>query len=348
MSISVLRKKIPLLYIFLSAILGSLITFGAIKIIDKNGSEANAVDTNTTANSYNIRRLSGYKYIRPLVYAEPVSESEKYAGLKADMMNYTDSQKRAGWLTSASVYLRDFNKADWIAINPEEQYDPGSLLKVGVLITYLRMAETNPTLLNSEVVYHGRPGFRYPVEHYRSDTVKEGQKYTVRELLRYMITCSDNHATLYLENYMDTTLFKKEFTDLGMSEPHFQNHNYQVNVKEYSSIMKALYNAGYLSIPASEYATSLLTESKFREGLVKELPASVKVAHKFGEAGNPVSHELHESGIIYIDKNPYLLTVMTRGTDWDKLSEIISHISKMAYDKMNSASLQKVNAATPD
>lgn len=99
-------------------------------------------------------------------------------------------------------------------------------------------------------------------------------------------------------------------------------------------MFKALYSAGYLKRRASDSALSLLTQTVFREGLVKELPASRIVAHKFGEAGNDQIHELHESGIIYLDNNPYMITVMSRGTDWNTLSGILGHISKIVYDKM--------------
>jgi len=85
---------------------------------------------------------------------------------------------------------------------------------------------------------------------------------------------------------------------------------------------------------ASNDALSLLTESTFKDGLLKELPSSIVVAHKYGESGDAVSHQLHEAGIIYLQNKPYLISVMTRGTDWNKLSEVIGHISRMTYDYM--------------
>jgi beta-lactamase class A len=85
---------------------------------------------------------------------------------------------------------------------------------VGVLITYLQMAEHDHNRMNMEAEYHGRTGFRLPVEHYLSDTVLENHHYKISELLEHMIRYSDNRATPFLEDHMDTTIFKKKFADL--------------------------------------------------------------------------------------------------------------------------------------
>jgi beta-lactamase class A len=143
---------------------------------------------------------------------------------------------------------------------------------------------------------------------------------------------------------MDTTIFKREFDDLGITEPRFNNPNYTLNVKEYSMLFNALYSAGYLRKQASENALALLSESTFKNGLLKYLPRDVVASHKFGESGNGVIHELHESGIIYLDNSPYLLTIMTRGKDWDVLSETIGQISKKVYDRMALSSTGQATA----
>jgi beta-lactamase class A len=337
-----LSKKVPLHYLLLSTLIASAVTFFYVKherMVNDDATEIeNPVSPTASAgpnaeSGYGIKRLSGYKYVAPIIAAGPVKESSQYAELKGDINNLINKEKASGMVNSVSVYLKNLSSANWMVINQEDRYSPGSLLKVAVLITYMRMSETMPNLLKQELVYHGDKRFRFPTEHYLSDTVREGRKYTVSELLRFMIKHSDNKATVFLENYMDTTIFKKVFTDIGMREIRFDDANYTLSVKEYSRLMKALYNAGYLGANNSEFAISMLTEGTFREGLLKELPKSVVVAHKFGEAGDQYSHELHESGIVYINNNTYLLTVMTRGTNWDKLSETISHISKLVYDK---------------
>jgi hypothetical protein len=65
------------------------------------------------------------------------------------------------------------------------------------------------------------------------------------------------------------------------------------------------------------------------------LPKSLAVAHKFGERELPNGiKQLHDCGIVYLPKHPYLLCIMTRGTDYDRLSTVISTISKKIYEDL--------------
>ena len=329
-----LSKKIPILYLLLAAILSSLITFVAISYSTKSGASSSAEQL-PESNQYKIiRDPRDYKFISPIVSVEPVNESEKFEPLRQEIEQYIDKAKSDGSVSSVSVYVRNFSMGDWMSINKNEKYNPGSLLKVGVLITYLRMAENDPKLLDMEVSYSEQKGFQFPIEHFCSDSVVSGKKYKINDLLKYMIKYSDNHATVFLEDHMDTTTFKKEFADLGLTTPRFDDPSYALNVKEYSGLFKALYNAGYLRRHASEKALELLSESTFKQGLVKELPNDVVVSHKYGEFGDDNMHELHESGIVYMHNRPYMITIMTKGKDWNKLSATIGHISKITYDKM--------------
>ncbi|HNM27553.1 MAG TPA: hypothetical protein PKL15_19045, partial [Saprospiraceae bacterium] len=54
--------------------------------------------------------------------------------------------------------------------------------------------------------------------------------------------------------------------------------------------------------------------------------------HKFGEWRQVgYDYELHESGVFYIGDQPYLLTIMTKGKDTDKLAESIRILSGKVY-----------------
>jgi len=157
------------------------------------------------------------------------------------------------------------------------------------MITYLRMAETNPAILNKEIAY--RPDVIAPTQTFNSKTITPGHTYKINELIKSMIVYSDNNATMLLHSDINVDMFQKTFTDLGLKKPDVRDKNYALSVKEYSRFMSVLYDGGYLTIPASEYAISLLSESDFKLGIVKQLPPSLKVAHKFGEAGTDDVHE---------------------------------------------------------
>lgn len=331
-----LHKKISILYLLIAAIFGSALSVFALKYF---GTPAYAAKQDTTANGqacgnceYTISRLPGYKFTRPVYLAEPKYESNDFVALKSSISEFIEQMKSTGELDYASVYIKNLNNNDWMDINPEGLYHPGSLFKVITMITFLRMAETDLTILDKEVAYKTR--VEPPEQTFNSKMIIPGHTYKIKELIYYMIVYSDNHATMLLHDYMDVALFQKTFTDLGLRKPDVHNTDYSLTVKEYSKFMSVLYDGGYLTIPASEYAISTLCEGDFHEGIRKELPPSLKVAHKFGEAGVRGQRELHECAIIYLDNKPYLLTIMTKGRGSEKLAEMISHISKMVYDNM--------------
>lgn len=282
---------------------------------------------------FQVKRLNGYQYIKPLLFVDTENESSELSSLKQSVELIINEYKSKGVLTSAAVYIRDFENNDWSSINPEENFKPGSLLKIPELITFLKMNEKNPGLLNKKYLFNQQfESDKKPI--YTTQSIQLGQSYTVRELLKYMIVHSDNNATYILNSIIDVTMFKKVFTDLGLKAPDWNAADYPVNVKDISLFMRALYNASYLTITDSEYAAELLAESDFKLGVAASLPHSIQFSHKFGEAGDGNEKQLHESAIIYLKNRPYLITIMTKGSSFEPLPEVIKQISGMVYREM--------------
>ena len=126
----------------------------------------------------------------------------------------------------------------------------------------------------------------------------------------------------------------RTFQDLGLPVPGRGTVAYRMTVRDYSVFMKALYNSSYLSPLRSEYALELMTRSDFKQGLEAGIPAGIDIAHKFGEAGDPTEKQLHETGLVYMEGYPYLITVMTRGQQVDSLAGAIASISRLVYERM--------------
>jgi beta-lactamase class A len=283
--------------------------------------------------AYEIDRSGGYRFIKPIVDAKQECESDKYQPVKEDIANLIKTYKANGALTSASVYLQDFKENDWIGYNDTERYNPGSLLKVPLLIAYLKMAENHPGLLDTELRFDKEYHYdKNPV--FLSKVIKFGNAYTIRDLLHYTIAYSDNNANNVLFDHVDFPVLQKVFTDLGIRSPDWGAPNWPLSPKEYSVFMDAIFNASYLSKKDSEFASELLSECDFTDGMKHNLPDSLLMIHKFAEAGTSTEKEFHESGIIYLHNSPYLLTIMTKGSDMKKLPGIVANLSKMVYDDM--------------
>lgn len=328
-----LKKEVPfysIIIVFLATIIG---TYAIVSWVDQKKINKVQEAAAETRCDFTIKRRNGYDYIKPLMFVETPCESSQMIGIKTAVQNIIDGYKATGTITSASVYLRDFSSGHWMNINENEKYSPGSLLKVPELIAFMKMNEKHPGLLNKKIRYdHSLASDKHT--NFLSKSIALGHEYTIKELLSYMITYSDNNATLLLNHQIDVAVFNSVFTDLGLPAPDNKANQYPITAKDYSLFMRALFNGSYLTIEDSEFCTSLLATCSFPVGMESGLPATVKMAHKFGEGGFDNAPQFSESGIVYINNRAYLLTVMTGGANMKQLPKVVGDIAHLVYENM--------------
>lgn len=331
-----LTKQVPLYGVILAFVLGGLLT--GYLLSSPSHSELVLPDRTAPPLPAHCRvtmaRLGGYEYVKPLLFIDRECESKRFAPVKTAVSQAFEQLKAAGIIASASVFVRDFEQGDWMGVNENEPYRPGSLFKVPILMAYMRMAEDHPALLDKSFVFELPKDKVLPPQNYVSGSIKTGQKYTVRELLRYAVSHSDNNAYWLLTQHLNATVLENMFIELGVGLPipDESDNQFRTTAKSYSVFINTLYNSSYTAPRYSEFAMSLLGESSFKEGFVAGLPPGTKVAHKFGEWDDGQIFELHESGIIYIENKPYLVTIMTRGASREKLPPAIGAITRTIFE----------------
>ncbi len=109
-----------------------------------------------------------------------------------------------------------------------------------------------------------------------------------------------------------------------------------MKAKDYAVFPRAIFNATYLSETDSEFAADLMSQCDFDKGFRRGFPAGTRLFHKFGEGGDNVRPELHESGVVYLNGTPYLLVVMTRGKSIAKLPKVIESVAKTVHSALGS------------
>ena len=286
-----------------------------------------------------------YTFIHPLLAVNslnPEKPSPAYIDLNKKVQSFIANQVASAGLRTASVYLINYGKNNGsFAINENESYAPASLLKVVVLVAYLKKSDENLSILNQQFVY--AESIDHALETTPFDTpteLKVGSAYSVSTLLEKMIVDSDNGAMDLLLSHIEDAYLTQVYTDLGLAGPKI-NSVYTISIKDYSLFFRVLYNSSYLSRESSEKALSILSKTTFNDGIVKGLPSDIVVAHKYGEHVNGTgdqidSIELHDCGIIYNKSGPYMLCVMTKGKTLASLSDTIGGISKIIYDDISS------------
>lgn len=280
---------------------------------------------------------SEYAYINPILDSQSLSQTTQgdILILKTNLQNSIQAKISNYEVTQVSVYFRDLNNGPWLGINEQEYYSPASLLKVPIMMAAYKIAEQDDLFLSKKVQNQVSSNGIVPEITPQKQIIKGGE-YSLDDLVYRMIVYSDNDAKNLLLSQMEPRNIDKIYHDLGIAIPGIIQLEDNMSVKVYASFFRVLYNASYLSNEMSNRALKILTESEFKNGIVAGLPKNVKVAHKFGEREitNGIK-QLHDCGIVYAKKNPYLLCIMTRGHDLENMSRVIKEISQTVYTSVS-------------
>jgi beta-lactamase class A len=329
----ILSRPIPAYLILLAFIFG--LFFSVFFLSDLEWVKALKGENYNKATS-NRLESSEYEFTKPLLFIDRKSEAKKFKAAKALIVEQIDALKAAGNIEEASVYFREFTNGEWMGIQEDAHYHPGSLLKIAVMLAAFQKAENDPVFLENRAIFEEPEVPFLPAQNYISDTIEFGKPYTVSELLRYTISNSDNKAYWLLSQMVEETAIDKVYKDLGMGPLKRGEDDGRVrsNARDYSKLLIALYNSTYTRPKYSEYGLSLMANCAFKNGMAKGLPPSVKLAHKFGEWDDSKTFELHESGIVYMDNKPYLITILTKGKSRETLPKAISTLTEVVYREL--------------
>jgi hypothetical protein len=278
-------------------------------------------------------RRAGYKFTRPLLMLDRACDDPSLDPLRSKVISLLSSMKQQGDFDRVSVYFRFLDSGRNFSLN-DEQFSPGSLMKVMTLITYLKDAEEDHGLLNRKVTYDHRFS-NMPEQQITSGTgIEFGKSYSIDELLRKMIVESDNEATALLNERIDMKVYNQVLSALSLPLPDIHQTDYPITAENMSRFFRLLYNSSFLSPEMSDKSLELLTKSNFKNGLCRDVGTKVVVAHKFGEKNVPPSFQLHEAGIFFAGNSDYLLVVMTEGRDQQRLPDVLARISKLVLDEL--------------
>jgi beta-lactamase class A len=284
--------------------------------------------TSAAYNEFTELHSGGYSLINPLYECNtglPYG-TVQLLDLKNSISAYLDQLTANNSVTRVAVQFRDLNTGPWFGINNLDQFSPSSLLKLPVMMAYYKEAEANPAILQKQFTFTKGPTEvvpAFPPKH----PLENGKTYTVEQLIESMIVESDNNALLILENYIGEDKINQVTLDLGIAT----NQDLSLSVSDYSTLIRVLYYSTYLNKDYSEKALELLSKAEFTQGLVALLPKDITVAHKFGEREADGVNQLHDCGIIYYPKHPYLLCIMTKGPNFNDLLTTIQQISNRVY-----------------
>jgi beta-lactamase class A len=288
--------------------------------------------------SRELREMGVYHFINPLLECE-ISDGlidvrkENFKYDLTDMVRKIMDERKI----EIALYYRDLNNGPAFGVKETEGFIPASLLKVPVMMAYYHEAQNNPGVLDTQYTFLKSAAVnKIGTQHISpSHTLQIGNKYSVGELIDQAIIYSDNDAVSILIDHISEPTLRDLYQLLGVSQVAITFSDGRLTVREYASFFRVLFNASYISREYSEKALELLSRIDFKDGLVAGVPNGVVVSHKFGEGGYENGSQIHDCGIIYALNRPYLLCVMTRGSDIATLTKSIADVSRFVYDRVS-------------
>ncbi len=283
-----------------------------------------------------------YKFIKPLLSSNYSSEDDtlkwfpEERRLKSAVVDEINNNPDI----EVGMYFLNLTNSGWFGVNSSTNFIPASLLKLPMLISYYKLKETTPGLFEQQIMYEGK-NFN-TAQTMGTGKITAGNTYTVRELLEEMVKYSDNNALELLYKYKKDSL-KTIFADIQIPLPDTDEKISKqdfMTTRDMARFLLVLYNSSYLNRSDSEDALHILSQTSFKDGLVAGIPSDVVISHKFGEReiienSKVLLRELHDCGIVYDSKNPYILCIMTKGNDFTKQKAIIKNISTIVYQNVH-------------
>jgi beta-lactamase class A len=280
-----------------------------------------------------VNRLKDEDLTRPVLYMNGESTDADMQQLRSAVNDVINKHIATGAVRNASVYIRKMDKEESISINDNEFYDPGSMMKVTIMIAHLKEAMNNNSYLSEKLLFKGRNPSML-TERGAVQRLVPGKSYTRKELIESMIVYSDNDAVFLLVYDLTPAKINKIYNDLNIPDRKVGNSAIVLSPSEYSRFFTVLYNASYINRKDSDWALQLLCKSVYNKSITRALPAQLVVAHKYGVAEFKDITYLGESGLFYSTSGPYLLVVFTKGNSEDKQSDLISEISTVVFQSL--------------
>jgi beta-lactamase class A len=241
-----------------------------------------------------------------------------------------------------------------IFVRADETFHAASTYKLSIMMEAFRRAHSGGISLEDTVLlkneFHSIVDESLYSLSIEDDSEKNlylhlGEKRSVRELIRPMITHSSNLATNLLVELLEPekiTVFMHSLGAEGLlilrgvedGKAFALGLNNTVTARGLMQVLRRLAERQVVSPEASDEMIAILQEQAFNEGIPAGLPGDVVVAHKTGS----ITKVYHDAAIVYPPRRkPYILVVLTRGLPEAKEApELVSSSSRHVYEYFDS------------
>jgi len=305
-----------------------------------------------------FRLLIAFFSIAIIVSSQPLSPVSGTCGAIApnDLETKIAELVRASGAETVAVAYYDLVTGHELLINPDVNFHAASTMKVPVMMELYRQAAAGKLSLDQRIAIKNDFASIVDGSHYSltpdSDSEltlykRVGEKETIRELLRLMITVSSNLATNILIERVTPERVMDLMREIGANNIRVRRGvedgkafekglNNTTTARDLMIILRCIAERRAVSARASDEMVKVMLGQQFNEGIPAGLPKEVRVSHKTGS----ITKVNHDAAIVYAPaRKPYVLVVLERGIEDEKRAhKLIADVSRVVYEATAAAS----------
>ncbi len=244
------------------------------------------------------------------------------------------------------VAILDLSSGKDLLLREDEVFPQASSIKIAVLAELYRQAQQGRLKLTD--LYTVRASDLVPDSDILGGLTPGVTILTLRDLATIMVAVSDNSATNVLIDRVGMNNVNALLDSLSL--PHTRLRRKMMDLKAASEgrenvatpremllLLEALYRAKVLNPAMTEDFFKVLSTHK-DSWIPRDLPDDLKIANKPGA----LEGVRNDSGVVFVDKHPYVICVMTtylrRERDGEQAIATVSLAAFQMFDRMSRAS----------
>lgn len=227
-----------------------------------------------------------------------------------------------------SIVIKNLMTNETYTLNEHKQYLSGSLYKLWVMgSAYEKIKDGSLSLdeiLSDDIADLNE---RFDIATQDAELTDGSISLTVGQALNQMITLSHNYSALLLTKRLKLESLSAFLKEYGYNESKVGEPP-KTTAYDIAGFFEKVYRKELVTEAYSDKMLDLLKDQQLNTKLPRFLPEDVTVAHKTGE----LYFYSHDAGIVFTPKGDYIIVILTNSDNVDRQNEIISDISKSAYD----------------
>jgi beta-lactamase class A len=247
--------------------------------------------------------------------------------------------------TKVGLAFIDLRSGKELSINGAQAFPSASVAKVTVMAAAYHLADSGGLPLDQKVTFRekdklGGAGVL--------QWLKGNRQYTLWNLMRLMITLSDNTATRLVVNTLGLPAVDTYIKSIGLPqtrvidptmlvEPPNPNNNLS-SPNDMAKLLAQIYNRRGFSKESARQMIAWMNYQRYRWGIWRGVPPGTYVADKTGH----LDGILNDVGLVYTKQGNYILSVFTCGFKKPREARLlINEVSRACYEEFTGQKLSR-------